>query len=436
MKRRPLIAAAVIALGLSMLVLTGLGSAQSLSPDKVKALLEKKLEQRGLDVENISRCSPANRPSGRVWVCNWYAKGRGQGGVPYECRGNAVFSPRTDRWRIDSCRSSIDPQIPLRPRPGPHPEFGYSGTEFYNLSQHWYGLLQRSGATVVRQGLAWSAVEPRPGEFNWTAFDAVYQKMLQRGIRPLWILTLAPCWAQPDGADCQSGGFGVLHPSGGHYADFANFAAEAAKRYPESAGIEVWNEANFDRFWGGEADVNGYIRMFKLTARAIHGANPQMPVYTSGLSPHSKRTPAAIPYQVFLKKMYRKGAAQLADGISAHPFPSIRYTSHPKSGGYIERIRVHMARIDGVMRRFKDGKTPIAVTEVGVKTAGPEAYSPKQQAKALVDIYGLFRRIRGVPMVLIHSFAETPGVSWGVISAQGKPKRAYCRLAKLRGSSC
>ncbi len=88
------------------------------------------------------------------------------------------------------------------------------------------------------------------------------------------------------------------------------------------------------------------------------------------------------------------------------------------------------------MRRFKDGKTPIAVTEVGVKTAGPEAYTPKQQAKALVDIYRLFRRIRGVPMVLIHSFAETPGVSWGVVTEQGNPKRAYCRLAKLRGSSC
>ncbi len=108
----------------------------------------------------------------------------------------------------------------------------------------------------------------------------------------------------------------MLHPSEAHYSDFARFAAEAAKRYPESIGFEVWNEANFDPFWGGDADPDAYSEMFKRVASAIDAAKPSMPVYTSGLSPHSKPGPEAIPYEDFIEEMYASGAAHFADGVA------------------------------------------------------------------------------------------------------------------------
>ncbi len=407
--------------------------------DRVVALLRQQLEMRGLAVENISRC--VARRAGRTWVCNWYAKGKDAGEVPYDCRGRAVYNRVSRKWRIDECKSILEPQIALQSGSGPHPEFGYSGTHFYNLDQSWYDLLDRSGATVARQGLAWSAVEASPGQYNWAVFDAVYQNLMQRGIRPLWILTLAPCWAQPPAANCSPGELGAMHPSESHYPEFAKFAAEAAKRYPGSIGFEVWNEANFDTFWGGDANVNTYSEMFKQVVSAIEAANPGMPVYTSGLSPHSNPSPEAVPYQDFIEGMYRNGAAQLADGVAIHPYPGIGYSEDPEVEGYIERVRVHMERVDEVMRRWGDGDTPMIVTEVGVSTTGSEAYTQEQQARALADIYDLFRRIDGVPMVIIHRFADESGATgdeggFGVVTADGHPKDAFCALAQVRQSPC
>ncbi len=96
-----------------------------------------------------------------------------------------------------------------------------------------------------------------------------------------------------------------------------------------------------------------------------------------------------------------------------------------------------MERVDQVMRAHDDGDTPMIVTEVGVATAGSEAYTPEQQAKALVDIYQLFRRIDGVPMVIIHRFADDNSATgdeagFGVVRGDGTPKDAFCALAYLR----
>ncbi len=378
---------------------------------------------------------------GGVYKYEWRAEGVGDGGVPYRCKDVAKYDRATNKWTLGQCASELEPQIPLLSQPGPHPAFGYSGTHLYNLSQSWYDLVERSGSDVSRQGLAWSVVESAKGTYNWQVFDAVYQNLTKRGIRPLWILTLAPCWAQPSGANCSGGGLGVMHPSESNYDEFAKFAAEAAKRYPQSAGFEVWNEPNFDRFWGGEADVDTYIKMFKEVAPAIHAANPEMPVYTGGLSPHSNPTPDAIPYQDFIDAMYRGGAAQLADAVAIHPYPSTPFTANPENGGYIERIRVHMERVDRVMRQHGDGSTPIAVTEVGVSTDSSDTYTPEQQAKALVDIYQLFRHIDGVPIVIVHSLADTPSAGgdeagFGVVTESGNPKDAFCALAAVRGNPC
>lgn len=429
----------LVALLLAALLLPGPGAAK-LKRERVMALLVAELEARGLAVENVSRCSPRKKRGKKVFVCKWRAEGTGEGDVEYRCAGRAVYYVAQRRWRIDKCDNLVEAQIALKPEPGPHPAFGYN-EDLVHLGDPWYDLLDRSAAQVARQLLIWEAIERKPGQYDWHEFDALYRELLERGIRPLWILFHAPCWAQDPKSGCEggTGDPGNYRPQPTHYDEMASFAALAAQRYPEAVGIEVWNEPNFHIFWGGKPDPEAYGAMLKRVAGAIHQANPSMPVISAGLSPHSTTTAEGVAYDEFLDKLYRDGAAQQADAIGMHPYPSISF-----NGGYIERLRVHLARVDKVMRNHGDGDTPVAVTEVGVATEGDEAYTPDQQAQALVDIYNTLRRVEGIPLVVIHRFRDdqTPGTlgnnerGFGVVSSDGDPKPALCAMAGAVGRPC
>ena len=414
---------------------------EAISREKVIELLKKELRERGLNVKNVSRC----RQKGNRFNCRWWAKGRGPGGVPYDCRGRATYFVRTKKWRISKCASIKEKQIPLTQNPGPHPEFFGYNEDWGSRSTKYFDLLAGSGAGVARQILGWSTVQPNRKTFNWDHYDGIYRKLLDRGMRPLWILFNSPCWAQKDKRACRRGN-SKLSPARGHYDDFARFAAAAAERYPMAAGLEVWNEPNYRLFWGGKPSPRAYAALFKKAVAAIRAANAAMPVLTAGLSPHHTDSRKAMGYPKFLTRLYRSGAAKLADMIGIHPYPSIKY-----NGGYIDRLRVHLARVDKVMRKRKDADRPIAVTEVGVSTSGSDRYKRRQQAKALADIYTTLRRVPPtssgaprIPVVVIHRFRDEPNPGhlgpnepgFGVVDSKGRRKPAYCAVAKAAGSPC
>jgi polysaccharide biosynthesis protein PslG len=432
--RRPRVALLVAALA-AALAATALAAPPSdarIRREDVKAMLAAELEARGLNVKNVSVCEPRHRFD--VYVCNWRAEGNLPGGVPYRCAGQARYTVAERSWRIERCRNMLLPRIPLTEEPGPHPLFGYNDG-WSDLGVQWLDMLRASSAVVAREGLAWRGVEGSRGNFDWQRYDQIYGQMLDRGIRPIFGLISAPCWAQGKPARCRRGK-DQIHPSPSHYDEFARFAALAAQRYPLALGLEVWNEPNWKVFWGGKPDPRAYGQMFKAAARAIHEANPQMPVLTAGLSPHANTSRQATAFPRFLKRIYKSGAAKLADAISAHPLPSVSYR-----GGYIDRVRMQLGQIQRVMSRHHDRSTPIWVTETGVSTTGSEPYSQVEQAKALVDIYTTLRRVHNLPVVVFHRFRDAPGekakeAGWGVVTSSGQRKPAFCAIAAARGSPC
>lgn len=395
--------------------------------------------KRGIDVVKVSSCGPARkkrRPDYSTWICSWRAEGLWPGEVPYHCAGKARWKRKRKAWRVDACESILRYQAPLAAEPGPQPMFGYN--DLWTLrAPAVFDMFAATGSDVARVNLDWRVLEFEPGRFDWRSFDRVYAQLAQRGIRPLWVLLDSPCWVQPDPGRCQAGQSG-LRPTQAAYGQLADVAVAAAKRYPDSVGIEVWNEPNYPRFWGGAwPQPERYAEMLKTVADALHARAPGMPVVSAGMSPHSDSDREAIGYRNFLEELYQRGALQKADAIGVHPYPGVG-----PGESYVEELRIQFGAIQQLQARFGDSATPLWVTEYGVSTTGTRSFSPEQQGQALAELYTTMRRIGNIPLVIVHSFLADPGLAdreggFGVVEQDGLvPKPAYCSLRAVRGVPC
>lgn len=405
---------------------------------RLAAKAQRVVEARnGIEVLRISRCGPRRR-HGRLdfsrWVCEWRAAGAYPGDVPYACAGTATWKRRRDRWRVERCRNSRQPEVALLATPNPPPTFGYNDDWIFQ-SNAALDLLDQGGGQVARTGLAWSGVERQPGAYDWYGSDVLYAKLLERGSRPLWTVLDAPCWAQPDPGACERGD-NQHHPAPQHYDEFARFAAAAAVRYPEAIAIEIWNEPNYPRFWGGWPDPDAYAKLLSTAAAAIHEAAPAISVVSGGLSPHADSDRRAIGFSSFLNRLYEQGAIQRADAIGIHPYPGVG-----PNEDYVGDVRVYLGKVQNVIALHDDSDRPLWATEFGVSTAGEHAFDPGLQATALIELYELLRRVQGmsIPVAVVHSLVD-PSLGgreggFGVVRQSLEPKPAYCALSAVRGAS-
>ncbi len=403
---------------------------------KLMAQAEKVVEERnGIEVLKISKCAPQKR-NGRLnystWICLWRAEGTyAAGDIDYSCAGRAVYKRKKKTWIVDKCENSRQPMAPLLEVPNPLPIFGFNDNWIFQ-SNAALDLLEESQSDVARMSLPWGGVQRTAGAaYDWYGSDLLYQKLLDRGIRPLWVLMDAPCFAQPDPRACDQ-----KRPAQQYYGEFAKFAVAVAKRYPESIGLEVYNEPNYPLFWGGPPDPAAYSEMLKTVADALHEQAPEMTVVSAGLSPHSDNdTSGSVGFRDFLIEMYERGAAQKADVIGIHPYPGVGPDEDP-----VLDVRVHLGKVQNVMDRYGDGSRPLWATEFGVSTAGDTAFSPAAAGAAVADLLELFTRIRGIELAIVHRMVEDPSMAgreggFGVLNKNLTPKPAFCDLAALRGVS-
>jgi len=163
-------------------------------------------------------------------------------------------------------------------------------------------LLTAVGLRWVRMDMFWNTVEPEPGRYNFSEYDALVAAMTQRGIRILFILD-----------------YGNLHYDSGFpphspeaRAAFARFAAAAARRYRGKGIIwEIWNEPNLDQFWGPQADVQRYGALLLQTVAAIRRADPGALIVAPATSGFD------WPFWTALGEM---GAFAKLDAVTVHPY--------------------------------------------------------------------------------------------------------------------
>jgi hypothetical protein len=308
------------------------------------------------------------------------------------------------------------------------PAFGFADNYTGPFLDALLAETKAGGGDTVRFGVSWAAAQPDPLlGYNFTDSDAAYEKAVGLGLRPVIVLTSAPCWAHPSVA-CD-GTYNSVRPDNAFLREWTAFASAVATRYPAARGFEIWNEPNLAGFWGTDPSPRSYVRLLRASAAGIRQTRSQVPVVFGGPAPVA--TAAG-----YLQHAYRRGAAKYSDKLAIHVYP-IR---HPVVQNVLDQAR----RAITIQRRY-DPTGALWVTEAGVSTA-PDPYwqprvNPRYQSQDLVKIYqGL--RDQGVKLIIVFRLRDPvaglfPPQSWqtglGVEYSNGRPKLAYCALANERG---
>jgi hypothetical protein len=320
-----------------------------------------------------------------------------------------------------------------------------AGKPFFGYNEDWatdldkFGLSAAGGADVARAVISWQSVEQRPGRRNWEPYDPLYERMVEAGLRPIWVLADAPCWAwKRKASKCPKRDPIARAPSRRHDDDWADFVADVVERYPQTAAIQTWNEPNLVDFWKPRPDVERAAQMTAAADDAVEEVNPDVPVLFGGLAPLYETIPEKreVAYDEFLRDAYKVVGRGHWDAVAMHPFPRFR-----NRDGYLNDIVDHIQTVRRALAKSRARGTPIWVTEIGLSTAGPFPYTEAQQAEGLVRIYERLAAMRDVPAIIVHRLIDLPAnrraeSGWGVIRENREPKPAYCALARARGREC
>jgi hypothetical protein len=298
-------------------------------------------------------------------------------------------------------------------------------------------LTAGAGANVQRLAFDWRWAEPERDTYRLSDYDAIYREMTARGVRPLFILIYAPSWALDPSEACDQWRADCRVPPGrAHYGEWREIAALIARRYPDAAGLEVWNEPNELSFWRPAPDPARYAEILREAYDAVKAVNPALPIVGGAMTNRQAREGANIAMGTFLQGVYRAGGRGHMDAIGFHPYPWALTN---------ELLRKSVAEVRAVRDAAGDSGLPLWATEVGLSTTGPAPFrfSEEQQAVGLVSIYRELMAMPDVQAVMVHtllgadldpSISREPG--YGIVRPDRSPKPAYCALARERGVAC
>lgn len=296
-------------------------------------------------------------------------------------------------------------------------------------------------ADVVRISFGWRWVEPYKDQYHWGHYDKMYRAYLARGIRPVFTILFAPWWTWDPSVSCNQWRENCKYPPGrAHDGEWREIAALLAARYPDAAGIEIWNEPNLHWFWAPRPDPARYTELQKAAYEAIKAVNPAMPVVNGGLLSVGRTNALGLTAHDFLAEIYRHGGRDSMDAINLHPYPV----------GLDKRYFLNtFAKVRSVRDANKDARKPLWVTEFGFTTTGTDPrymVTPEEQALGLVDHYRAMRVMRDVDLLALYTLIDPkgrgsvydprdPNVGYGLVDPDLRPKPAFCALFRERRPS-
>jgi uncharacterized protein YraI len=157
------------------------------------------------------------------------------------------------------------------------------------------------------------------------------------------------------------------------------FAASLANLVQQGAdAIEVWNEPNLDREYGGpgngQVNPENYVNMLREAYAAIKAANPNALVISAAMAPTGyfggNCTNAGCDDAPFLRRMAAAGAAQWMDCIGAHHNGTM-VGPDQTSGAPVGSSDHHQWYFWGTLNVTYDafgGQRPVCWTELGYLT--------------------------------------------------------------------
>jgi hypothetical protein len=348
--------------------------------------------------------------------------------------GLLVFSAAVSAWltipRVASANpndSSVGPNIYM---PAAHKEAcatlksaGIGGFQVYggaNFGSPYYKDLIESGASWVRLGISWSAVEPEnttPANYAWSHTDTVAKLASEQCWPVIFMLSGNPGWAStlPEGP-LDKTSLDELEEFMGALAErYDGDGIDDAPGSPIVLYFEMYNEpdagaSGANERWGLYGDL--YASMLKAVYPAVKQANPKAQVVFGGIAfDFFTDSPQPGPFvRHFFDDVLDSGGGAYFDVMNYHFYPLFGWNwtkQYPKDGpGLVEKAEA----VRAVMRKYNVDK-PLIITETAWHNNGNVPYgSNTVQIRMLQQLYTQ-AKAAGVPMVAWWPL-EDPGGSY------------------------
>jgi hypothetical protein len=274
---------------------------------------------------------------------------------------------------------------------------------------------------TLRIPVYWFQVEPAPGEYDFAELDETIEGATAAGVRILPFVYGTPSWLDPDPA---------RPPLASKAAERAwtDLLRRLVRRYGPGGEIwrgrsgrlairrwQIWNEPNFLLFWRPRPSPAGYVRLLRISARAIRHEDPRATIVAAGIAPVEG---GMDPWE-FLREMYRvPGVERDFDVLALHPYSSS-----------LRVLEYELRLTRRVMARAGDGKRPLQITELGVASGGqfpnPFDRGVRGQARYLERAFGRLAELR-------HRW-HIAGVDWFTWQDSATPELhcVFCQYAGL-----
>ena len=248
-----------------------------------------------------------------------------------------------------------------------------------------WALMRRSGVKSVRVVFSWAAAQREAGvEPDFTEIDGLVELGAQNGVGILPVVLYTPDWAAK---------YPARHGSPPEFPeDYAAFVRRLVERYGPAGTFwaerpdlpvrpirdwQIWNEPHFDFYWytpdGGWAPE--YVELLKKAKTAIDSVDPGARVVLAGYADASWKV---------LNATYKAGGKNAFDVATINIF-----TGRP--GFVMSAVRLTRR----VTKRYRDGDTPLWVTETTFPAARGRVRPPEQdwQRRWYTTPSGMARRL-------------------------------------------
>jgi polysaccharide biosynthesis protein PslG len=231
-------------------------------------------------------------------------------------------------------------------------------------------MISIAGIGWIKEGFPWSEIEPSPESYwdpeyqqdSWLKYDAIVELAERHGVRVIARLDHTPAWARLEGSG--------YHTPPDNVEYFGRFVEAFVERYQGRVQyIQIWNEPNLAREWGGEIDPEGYFELLRESYVRAKQVDPNVVILSAPMAMTNETSARAIPEFDYWGALYELGASEYFDVLTATGYGIDQPPQVEPAPDVISLRRIELLRT--IMDAHGDAEKAIWLTEYGWN-ASPE----------------------------------------------------------------